>query len=398
MMYRLNNPLRHYDWGSHTAIPQLLGLNTNKPVAEMWMGAHPSAPSRVLHQDGDVALDAFIARDPIAMLGREVAARFANRLPFLYKLLAADKSLSLQAHPNAEQAQAGFARENSMGIPIDACHRNYRDSSHKPELICALSDFWGLNGFRPFDDMMALLNSLYLPSIADELAMLQAAPNQNILQQVFGRLLDLRRNESHCHALVQYLLAASAKRRHERPEFKWILRINQDYPDDPGILCVLLLNLVHLRPGQAMYSEAGNLHAYLHGFGVELMANSDNVLRGGLTVKHVAPDELLQTLTFACHKVAIIEPEAVSETEDHYPTPNHEFELRRLRLAPGKCWQSKARHSLDILICVEGEVTLALQDQHMILKSGQSAMLPAIAADYRLTGEGIVFKAGVPAA
>lgn len=395
MIYRLNNPLQHYDWGSRTAIPQLLDLNTTRPVAEMWMGAHPSAPSIVQRQNGDVALDTFIARDPVALLGRKVAERFANRLPFLYKLLAADKSLSLQAHPNAEQAQAGFAHENSRGIPIDAPHRHYRDTSHKPELICAISEFWGLNGFRPLDDMMALLDSLKLPSIADELAILRVTPSQDTLRQVFGRILRL--SEVRRHALVQDLLTASAERRHERPEFEWIQRINQDFPDDPGILCVLLLNLVHLQPGQAMYSEAGNLHAYLHGFGVELMANSDNVLRGGLTVKHVDPPELLRTLTFNCQNVAIIEPTAVSATEDHYPTPNHEFELCRLRLTPGKRWQSAARHSLDILICVEGEVALALPGQRLELTSGQSAMLPAVAAGYRLTGKGTVFKAGVPA-
>jgi mannose-6-phosphate isomerase len=291
MMYRLNNRLQYYDWGSHTAIQSLLGRDADKPVAEMWMGAHSSAPSIVQQRDGDVKLDTLIASDPPAMLGPVVAERFANHLPFLYKLLAADKCLSLQAHPNSEQAQAGFARENNLGIPIDAPHRNYRDNNHKPEILCAISEFWGLNGFRPLDDMMALLHNVKLPAIADELAMLQATPSQDALRHVFGRILRL--NTDRRHALVQDLVTAAAKRQHERSEFEWILRINQDYPDDPGILCVLLLNLIHLQPGQAMYSEAGNLHAYLHGFGVELMANSDNVLRGGLTTKHVDPDELL---------------------------------------------------------------------------------------------------------
>jgi mannose-6-phosphate isomerase len=396
MMYRLDNPRQHYDWGSHTTIQRLLGLDTDKPVAELWMGAHPSAPSIVQHQDGNVKLDTLIADDPLSMLGPVVAERFANHLPFLYKLLAADKCLSLQAHPNAEQAQAGFARENDLGIAVDAPHRNYRDANHKPELICAISEFWGLNGFRPLDEMLALLNTLQLPAIADELTMLQAAPSQATLRHVFGRILSL--HDAQRQMLVQDLLNASAKRQHERAEFDWILRINHDYPDDSGILFVLLLNLIHLQPGQAMYSAAGNLHAYLDGFGVELMANSDNVLRGGLTTKHVDPGELQRILTFECRKAAVIEPKAVSETEDHYPTPNQEFELRRLRLVPDKRWQSSAQHSLDILICVEGEVMLAQQNEEMGLTAGQSAMLPASAAAYRLTGEGVVFKAGVPMA
>ncbi|MCZ6873287.1 MAG: mannose-6-phosphate isomerase, class I [bacterium] len=394
MMYRLKNPLQHYAWGSHTAIQGLLGLNDQEPVAEMWMGAHPKAPSIVQHEDGDISLATIIDQDPTSMLGRSVAERFANRLPFLFKLLAADKCLSLQTHPNLEQAQAGFARENNLSIPIDAPHRNYRDANHKPEIICAISEFWGLNGFRPLDDMMALLNSLRLPAMADELAMLQAAPSRDTLRHVFGRILKL--DAARRHALVQDLLTESAKRRHERAEFEWMQRIHQDYPHDPGILCVLLLNLVHLQPGQAMYCGAGNLHAYLHGFGVELMANSDNVLRGGLTVKHVDPEELLNVLTFDCQQATIVEPKVVSETEDQYPTPNHEFDLRRIHLEPGIDWKSASDRSLEILICLEGLVSLELDGNQLVLKAGQSAMLAASAAAYRLTGHGIVFKAGAP--
>jgi mannose-6-phosphate isomerase len=262
--------------------------------------------------------------------------------------------------------------------------------------MCAISEFWGLNGFRPLDDMMALLSTLKLPAIADELALLQAAPSQDTLRQFFDRILKL--NAARRHALVQDLLTESAKRRYERPEFDWMQRINQDYPDDPGILCVLLLNLIHLQPGQAMYCGAGNLHAYLHGFGVELMANSDNVLRGGLTVKHVDPEELLSVLTFDCHPATIVEPKAISVTEDHYSTPNREFDLRRIRLDTGMQWNSASDRSLDILLCVKGQVSLEQDGEQLVLKAGQSAMLPASAAAYRLTGHGIAFKAGAPVA
>jgi len=220
-----------------------------------------------------------------------------RRLPFLFKVLASAKPLSIQAHPNRAQARQGFARENELGIPLDAPNRNYKDDNHKPEIICALTPFWALIGFRKIEEMIDLLERLQIHSLEKEIDILRAQPNSAGLKDFFRAVMTLDK-QSKEEAVGEALVSAEA-RADEDPVSSWMIKLHQEYPGDIGVLSTVLLNLIRLEPGDALYQSAGELHAYLEGVGMELMANSDNVLRGGLTPKHVDVPELLNTLNFS---------------------------------------------------------------------------------------------------
>jgi mannose-6-phosphate isomerase len=389
-MFRLDNPVQHYAWGSRTAIPGLLGRSpTGAPWAELWMGAHARAPSIVVG-DGRTLLE-YIAADPGRALGREVAARSGGELPFLFKVLAAAEPLSLQAHPSLAQAEAGFAAEEAAGVPRDAPHRNYKDAHHKPELLCALEPFEALCGFRPVAETIALLQRLDVDALDDMLARLQAQPDANGLRVVFGELMRLP--ASQCATLVSAVVDA-AQRVVEGPfahECLWAVRLHAAYPGDAGVVGAMLLNLVHLAPGDAIFLPAGNLHAYLRGVGVELMASSDNVLRGGLTPKHVDVDALLDVLDFEPLAFAPLHPEDDGE-EAVYRTPAPEFRLSRLQLSTpfeANAWGP------EILLVIEGRCRAEDTHGSLALERGASAF---VSPDrYRLVPEpeAVVFRAAV---
>ena len=289
----LEGVVRNYAWGSPTLIPALMGDESDgTPVAELWLGAHPDDPSDVPGQGA--TLDELIGRDPVGMLGHDVIAHFDSRLPFLLKLLAAETSLSIQVHPTIAQAQAGFAAEDDAGVPRDAPNRNYRDDNHKPELICALSTFEALCGFRPVPDTVRLLDALAVPGLTEVRVRLLAPGG---LRDAFSYLLTLDSPQS----LVADVVAAAARL---ECSSEWagsaraVALTGSDAPGDVGVVLSLLLNYVRLEPGEAIYLPAGNVHAYLRGLGVEIMANSDNVLRCGLTPKHVDVAELLKITDF----------------------------------------------------------------------------------------------------
>jgi mannose-6-phosphate isomerase len=335
----MDNPVRPYAWGSRTVIAGLLGRPTPSahPEAEMWLGAHPGDPSHLVAPDGGRTslLDA-VRTDPEGLLGADRAAKWSGNLPYLLKVLAADEPLSLQAHPSAAQAAEGFARENAAGIPIDAPTRNYRDGSHKPELICALTEFHALVGFRPVERTLAVLHALDVPELAAHRALLEAQPDAAGLRALFTTWITLPQSvldrvvPALQEACVRLAQAGPAEPGGEfRGEARMALELSERYPGDAGVLAALLLNLVVLQPGEALYLPAGNLHAYLSGAGVELMANSDNVLRGGLTSKHVDVAELLRVLDFRPVAAPVLRG-----TPDgawvRYDTDAAEFLLRRL--------------------------------------------------------------------
>lgn len=329
----LDNPVRAYAWGSRTAIAELLGrpVPAPHPEAELWIGAHPTNPSRLAGTPGTSLLDAVTA-DPRRQLGVECADRFGPRLPFLLKILAADEPLSMQAHPTLEQARAGFAREEAAGLAIDHPQRNYKDAEHKPELVCALTEFHALAGFRAVDGTLGLLHSLAVRELAAYVELLAAQPDADGLRALFTTWITLP--QSAIARLMPALLTAcvehvKAKGPHS-DECRTVLQLAEPYPDDAGVLTSLLLNHVRLAPGEAIYLPAGNLHAYLHGTAVEVMANSDNVLRGGLTPKHVDVPELLRVLDFSSGDMPVLRGDQVSPHETVYPTPMPEFRLSRL--------------------------------------------------------------------
>jgi mannose-6-phosphate isomerase len=395
----LDNPVRPYAWGSRSVIAGLLGkpVPSPHPQAELWLGAHPGDPSRLVSADGTSRslLDA-LREDPDGMLGPRRAAHWDGRLPFLLKVLAAEEPLSLQAHPSAQQAAAGFAREEALGIDRDAPERNYRDPSHKPELICALTEFHALVGFRDAQETVRLLRALAVDDLAAHVELLAGDPNGDGMRALFTTWITLPQNaldklvpavQDGCVRLLQRFAASgveAADKRFGAPghgeyfdaEARTVLELSERYPGDGGVLAALLLNRVTLAPGEALYLDAGNLHSYLSGAGIELQANSDNVLRGGLTPKHVDVPELLRVLDFRCG------PEQVRRGEVNgpwtcYDTPAEEFRLSRLDWSEPAAAVELADAGGRILLCTEGAAVVEGGGETMTLHRGQSLWLPA---------------------
>lgn len=384
----LRNAVRPYAWGSRTAIPELLGgpVPAPHPQAELWLGAHPADPSVLMHADGaQTSLLEALRADPYRHLGPRCAQRWGGQLPFLLKVLAADEPLSLQAHPSAEQAAEGFAREEVRGIPRDAPERNYVDPSHKPELICALTELQALAGFRDPERTVELLKALDVPELAPYRAMLAAEPNADGLRTLFTTWITMP--EPAMKAVLPPTLDACVAllRRnglcggHFRRECRVILELAETYPGDVGVLAALLLNHVVLASGEAMYLPAGNLHTYLRGTGVEISANSDNVLRGGLTSKHIDVPELLRVLDFSYGALPVQRGEPVGPHETAYRTLAEEFQLTRLEWAHGES-TPMCLHSQwpQILLCTQGSARLhSLDGGGVTVRRGGSVWLAA---------------------
>ena len=394
----LKNTIQNYAWGSTRAIPDLLGQKNpeHKTQAELWMGAHPKAPSLVQHKGQWVSLLELIAKNPVDILGKQVAANFNNRLPYLFKVLAAAKPLSIQAHPDLHQACEGFQRENAQKISLDAPNRNYRDDNHKPECICALTRFWALSRFRKISGILSYFEKLNLQQLQAELADFKKRPTVDGLKRFYTSLMTLDMDRQ--KRIVDEALGQAQGFEAEDPVFKWMLRLADDYPGDIGVLTPILLNLICLEPGQAIFLDAGELHAYLEGLGIELMANSDNVLRGGLTPKHVDVAELLRVLKFEDRDITLLKPGKSVANELVYPSPAAEFVLSVITLNKAATYQSPQDRSVEILICTRGKATIF--DRHdrteTQLQQGASAVVPAAVEGYSIKGEGTCYKAGVP--
>ncbi|MFJ9967827.1 mannose-6-phosphate isomerase, class I [Streptomyces avermitilis] len=383
-MDRLDNTVRPYAWGSTTAIPGLLGVEpTGEPQAEMWMGAHPGAPSGT----GRGPLNEVIDEAPERELGPAAVARFGPRLPFLLKILAAGAPLSLQVHPNLEQAREGYEDEEHRGIPIDAGHRNYKDANHKPELICALTEFDGLCGFRAPEATAELLAGLDVDSLKPYVDLLRAHPEEAALREVLTAVLSADREEM-AHTVTEAAAACARLGGDYAP----YADIAHHYPGDPGMIAAMLLNYVQLQPGEALFLGAGVPHAYLNGLGVEIMANSDNVLRCGLTPKHVDVPELLRVVRFEASDPGVLRPEASPDGEEVYATPIDEFRLSRYVLPEGAVPHDLARATPQILLCTAG----CVQAGEHKLAAGQSVFVPA-GEKAEVSGDGTIFRATVVA-
>ncbi|MEU0137690.1 mannose-6-phosphate isomerase, class I [Streptomyces sp. NPDC006296] len=410
-MDRLSNTVRPYAWGSTTAIPELLGTApTGEPQAEMWMGAHPGAPSRLTRPAapdtarsgtasatasvagagtasgaGEQSLTDVIEADPERELGPAAVRAFGPRLPFLLKLLAAGAPLSLQVHPDLAQAQQGYADEERRGVPADAPHRTYKDANHKPELICALTPFDGLCGFRRPAEAADLLAALGVDSLKPYVDLLRALPEDGALREVLTAILTADPDEM-AHTAAEAAEAAERLGGAHAP----YAQIAHHYPGDPGVIAAMLLNHVQLQPGEAMFLGAGVPHAYLGGLGVEIMANSDNVLRCGLTPKHIDVPELLRIVRFEPTEPAILRPEAAPSGEELYETPVDEFRLSRYVLPPGAAPVDLTAVTPQILLCTAGTPQVG----GIGLAPGESVFVPADET-VELTGTGTLFRATV---
>jgi mannose-6-phosphate isomerase len=370
----LEGTIRPYEWGSPTAIPELLGVEPDgAPAAELWFGAHPDDPSGVPEHGRDLA--AMIADDPAGILGEQVVDRFGPRLPFLLKVLAADKALSIQVHPTLEQAQAGFAAEEAAGIPRDAPERNYRDPNHKPELICALTPFEALCGFRPIEQTLAVLEELGVPELGFVADLLRGPDG---LRAAFTAVLTHSDPAGLVAALVDRVGALG---RHNGTA-RAVRVAAQDFPGDVGVVLALLLNYVRLEPGEAIYLAAGNVHCYLRGTGIEIMANSDNVLRCGLTPKHVDVPELLKITDFT----ELPDPRWPM-TDGVFEVPVPDFWLAPLDIDGERIRRDEGPL---IVLCMAGSVDVG----PVSITPGHAALVTAGEAAL-LTGSGRVFVAGV---
>ncbi|WP_328538423.1 mannose-6-phosphate isomerase, class I [Streptomyces sp. NBC_00344] len=387
-MDRLANTVRPYAWGSTTAIPALLGTRpTGEPQAEMWMGAHPGAPSHVDRGAGGTPLSTVIDAAPEAELGAAAVKKFGPRLPFLLKILAAGAPLSVQVHPDLSQAREGYEDEERRAVPIDAPHRNYKDANHKPELICALTPFDGLCGFRTPGDAAELLAALEVDSLKPYVDILRASPDEAALREVLTAVLTADPEEM--KATVADAAAAAGRLGGAHAPYA---SIAHHYPGDPGVIAAMLLNYVQLQPGEALFLGAGIPHAYLNGLGVEIMANSDNVLRCGLTPKHVDVPELLRVVRFEATDPGVLRPEAAPDGEELYDTPIDEFRLSRYVRPEDAAPLTLPAGTAQILLCTAGEPAIG----ELALAPGRSVFVPA-GERVTLSGAGTIFRATVVA-
>ena len=390
-MFRLRNPVKAYAWGSREAIAALQGRPpSDEPEAELWMGAHPSAPSTLTVDGADAALDAAIAAAPGAVLGAESERAFGPQLPFLLKVLAAASPLSLQAHPSLAQAIAGVAREEALGLSISAPECSYKDANHTPEVLCALTPFWALSGFRSADAAARLLAATGAPEAAPFVARLRGRessqePEGERLRAVFLALFAHDDKAGLAAAVARGVPALEAAGYAD--EARWTARLAEAYPGDVGVVVALLLNLVRLEPGQALFLDAGNLHAYLEGTGIELMARSDNVLRGGLTKKHVDVTGLAEVLSFRAGGVPRATRRATPEGAVEYLTSAREFRLSRLELGATEARALQASTGPEIWLVTRGAVRVSRGDTSLTLGRGESALLPAGALPVEVTAE-----------
>jgi mannose-6-phosphate isomerase len=399
----LDNSIQPYAWGSSIAIAELLGRPTPSPgpEAELWMGAHPGAPSSVDRDGRSVTLDTVISDDPVRELGAACLDAFGPRLPFLFKVIAAEAALSIQVHPTRTQARAGYAAERRDGA-VDESRLNYRDDWPKPEMLCALTDFEALAGLREAAEAADVLDGLGVEALAAPVSELRAEPTAASVARVLGELLELSPGEA--APLVRQVVAAAERLAKAGGEhtatYEAVGRLDADHPDDVGVVGSLLLRHVVLAPGEAMFMPAGGLHAYVRGVGVELMANSDNVLRAGLTGKRIDVAELLSVLDPEV-EVPIVTPRQVAPGVEVFEPPVPEIRLTRVA-AFGKDLAVPG-DGPRVLLCVEGSAVVRASDsdgETLLLDQGASCYVSAADGDVIVTGTGTIFQAsaGLPAA
>lgn len=389
-MLPLTGVVKNYAWGSPTAIPGILGqVPDGTPQAEYWLGTHPAGPAQL--EQG--FLDDWLRLNPDA-LGANPDAHYEGQLPYLMKILAAAKPLSLQAHPTTEQAEAGFAAENAAGIALNDPTRNYKDSHAKPELLIALSEFEALAGFREPAETVRLFEGLEL---SDELIHPIVGPMLNrsassALAQVF---LDCLTMDDSRRDLLAEVVSAAVRHLNDEDDAmrrfaRLAVRLDEFYPNDPSLLAALLLNQVTLQPFQGLAIQAGVLHSYLGGSGIEVMASSDNVLRGGLTAKHIDPRALAEVVTFEAELPPVVEAAQQAEGIWRYPEEAPEFDVWRLAVPAGRRWELPAPERARVLLVCEGHLLLRSDITELELVQGQAAFIPAGEA-VQASGDALAF-------
>ncbi|GAB3618509.1 mannose-6-phosphate isomerase, class I [Okibacterium endophyticum] len=398
-MHRLTGIERGYSWGSTSAIQNLLGRPADgQPLAEVWFGAHPTGPSLVDDPRADT-LDELIASEPKAVLGDAVSSRHGGRLPFLLKFLAPGQPVSLQVHPSPERAAVGFERENAAGVAVDAFDRTFKDTSHKPEMVFALTDFDGLVGLRPLDQVTRLLGEYRHPAMRAAHDAIAAAPDVDGARRVLGQLVQLAAGDVDEIVAESDALAAAADEA-DADAFRTVVELAEYYPGDAGTVASLLLNRIRFSPGQGVFVASGMPHAYISGLAVEVMANSDNVIRAGLTGKHVDVEGLLENTIFEFGPPALLPADEVQPGVRALRPDAREFEVYALTPRPGVDVHLEGRGP-RIVVCTHGSVTLSVEGapgRDLTLATGDAAFLSDADAALTANGDGSLVLAGVPAA
>lgn len=396
---RLSGTVKHYDWGGHIFIPSLLKLDdtSGKPYAEYWLGVHPQADCKVIEPDGgSTLLRDLIHRDPAGTLGEYVSQRFGN-MPYLLKTLDVKDMLSIQVHPSKAAAEKDFEAENKKGVPLNAPNRNYKDSNHKPELMVAMGEFWLLHGFKPEDKMKEILQSTV------EIKFLLPIFEQSGYAGIYKKVMEMPQEE--VNAVLQPLIDRivpwynNHKLEKSQEDF-WAARATLTFSQgkniDRGIFSVYLFNLVRVQEGEAIFQDAGVPHAYLEGQNVEIMASSDNVLRGGLTTKHIDVTELLKHVKCEATSPNILRGEKAGGATV-YKTPAPDFELSSYTIEKGGT-VSIVPGTAEILLLTSGAALLSGGGTTVDLAIGQPAavIFPREAVLLSAIETALVFKASVP--
>jgi len=398
-LYKLKGIVQHYAWGGMRFIPDLLNKTNDKkqPYAELWVGTHVKGPSKIVVEKRTQPLKKFIKKHPKRILGKKAVTQFGEQLPFLFKVLDVKKMLSIQAHPTKKAAEIGFAEEEKLDIDRTAPNRTYRDANHKPEVMVALSTFWLLHGFKSITQIQEVLEIPEFQPLKDYFV------DNNVLS-LYKAIMEMPQSE------VNRLLTPLDKRLQllkdagelEREDVDyWAAKAFDEYTIDGqydrGIFSIYLMNLVRLKRGEGIYQAAGIPHAYLEGINVELMANSDNVFRGGLTQKHINVTELLKHLDFKPILPKILKGVPISALEKVFKTPTPDFELSQIKLPKGNIYRPKNYPSVQIFIVIEGEGAVLGLNNQLLLKPGDIFLVEAnTPCKIMPKNDVLIFKAKVP--
>ncbi|CAH1563906.1 Mannose-6-phosphate isomerase [Vibrio owensii] len=391
-LFKLENVIQNYAWGSQSALTELFGIEnpTSQPQAELWMGAHPNGCSRLV--GSELTLAQLIEQSPTHALGNYTDLRF-GQLPFLFKVLAAAKPLSVQVHPKLSKAKIGFEKENRVGLALNDSARNYKDGNHKPELVYALTFYKAMNGFRSVEDIISLFEQAKITVLKQALEQLKASANGQGLKSFFAQVMSLE-GEDKSLALKQLNQAISEPCRtlKAREAFELIREFAIEFSDDVGLFSPLMLNIVELEPGEAMFLHAETPHAYVQGVGLELMANSDNVLRAGLTPKHMDLPELMDNTRFEATDLEQIRlSPIVKEHKVGFPIPVEDFNFELITIN-GEALAEFVRGP-EILFCLEGTLQISSTDEMVTLQKGESVFVCSGAKQYQISGNGRIAKA-----
>jgi mannose-6-phosphate isomerase len=392
-VFLMENQIMNYSWGSHDFIVRLTDNDQeNLPQAELWMGAHPKAPSLLIEGQNEMPLDQYITHDPRNILGNEIATRFGE-LPFLFKVLSAAQPLSIQVHPTSQQARTGFREEEERLLPMDVAIRNYKDKNHKPEMLLALTPFQALTGIRPYEEISEIISLLRLDDKIPEFNQLISDLSEENIRQFFSWILNLKGRQRE-KVRNNILRAAFLRRGCDHPAalaIDWVCQLDKFYPDDIGVFAPLILNTILLQPGEAIYMDAGTIHAYLHGSGLEIMANSDNVLRCGLTTKHIDLPQLMKIASFKPATPHYIRPE-LHGMEEVFITQATEFKLSRYKLSSSIRLNDLT--TAQIILVTQGTLQIEPHTGNSLtLQKGQSAFISKTAISCQLSGKATFFRA-----